>query len=384
MAETGVQADGLVVVTTHATDPARAVADIAARMEGVDLAGGLVFCSHTIERVALAEALVGLMPDRPLFGCTSAGEVSARGYDSESLVFIGFPASDFHLALLDFTELDRFDPGTARARVRQFAAKARQEAQDRLGEGLSHVGLFLVDGLSHREELLTMTAQEALGEVELIGGSSGDGMAFKETGVFFEGCFHGDAAVIGLLSSRRAMHAFSANHYRPGADRLVITEADAETRTVAEINAAPAAEEYLRLVGKPGAELDTAFFAAHPLMVRTGGEYHVRSIRSVNPDGSLTFYCAIDRGVVMTVGEPVDRVAGMAMMLDRIGNRVGAIDHVIAFDCVLNRVDAEHRQVARKVSDLYRKSRVVGFNTYGEQFGAAHMNQTISGLAIGR
>jgi hypothetical protein len=39
-----------------------------------------------------------------------------------------------------------------------------------------------------------------------------------------------------------------------------------------------------------------AFFAAHPLMVRAGGDYHVRSVQSANPDGSLTFYCAIDEG----------------------------------------------------------------------------------------
>ncbi|WP_240654868.1 FIST N-terminal domain-containing protein [Croceicoccus ponticola] len=384
MAESDVRTDGLVVVSTHAADPVAAVADIAASIDGVPIAGGLVFCSHRYARDALAKALGELMPGKPLFGCTSAGEVGASGYDSDSIVFIGFPADAFHLKLLPFHDLDRFTAEPARKAVRQLAAEARGEAQEGLGDQLSHVAIFLVDGLSHREEILTMTAQESLGDIDLIGGSSGDGLAFRETGVFFDGRFQRDAAVIGLLSSSRPIHVFSENHYQPGAQRMVITEADAETRTVFEINAAPAAEEYLRLIGEPGAELDLAYFATHPLMVRTGGAYHVRSIQSVNPDGSLTFYCAIDRGVVMTIGEPKDRIAGMERTFAAAEAKVGTLDHIVAFDCVLNRIDSESRQLGREIAGLYERARVVGFNTYGEQFRAAHVNQTFTGLAVGR
>jgi len=380
----GAASDALVVVSTDAADPAAAVARIAAAIAGVPLAGGLVFCSHRYDRDVLAGALGGLMPGQPLFGCTSAGEVGAEGYENDTIVFVGFPAAAYHLRLLTFRDLDEFDPERARQSVRQLSAEARGAAGALLGDNLSHVAIFLVDGLSHREELLTMTAQEALAEIDLIGGSSGDGLAFKETGVFFDGRFQRDAAVIGLLSSSRPIHVFSENHYSPGAQRMVITEADAETRTVYEINAAPAAEEYVRLVGEPGATLDLGYFATHPLMVRTGGAYHVRSIQSVNPDGSLTFYCAIDRGVVMTIGEPKDWMGGMEQTLAEVKRKIGEVDHVIAFDCVLNRIDGERRQLDRAIADLYRRSRVVGFNTYGEQFRSAHVNQTFTGLALGR
>ena len=57
---------------------------------------------------------------------------------------------------------------------------------------------------------------------------------------------------------------------------------------------------------------------------------------------------------------------------------------IIAFDCVLNRIDAEQRQISRAVSELYGRHRVIGFNTYGEQYHALHVNQTFSGLAIGK
>jgi hypothetical protein len=119
-------------------------------------------------------------------------------------------------------------------------------------------------------------------------------------------------------------------------------------------------------------------------MVRAGGVYHVRAIQTANPDGSLTFYGAVDRGIVLSVGEPVDRLARTEAFFARLRTEFGEVDHVLGFDCVLNRIDAETRQITRAISDIYAANRVAGFNTYGEQFRAAHLNQTFSCLVIGR
>jgi len=74
----------------------------------------------------------------------------------------------------------------------------------------------------------------------------------------------------------------------------------------------------------------------------------------------------------------------MEKLFNEISDHIGSVDRIIAFDCVLNRIDAEQRQISRDVSRLYSEHRVVGFNTYGEQYHALHVNQTFSGLAIGR
>lgn len=380
-----VLADALVVVSSHHSDPVAAVAEVVTGVGSRPLAGALLFCSHRYPRRPLAEALKGRFGNIPLIGCTSAGELSPRGYDQDSLVFIGFPAGDFRMGLHCFDDLDDFDPVAGRGAIR--ALNAAMDQAD-LASGLTphpnRAAIFLVDGLSHREELLAMTVQEALGETQLVGGSSGDGMLFRETGILVGDRFVQDAAVVAILSSHRPMRAFTANHYSPGAEKMVVTAADPAARVVYQINARPAADEYLRVAGRTGEQLDAAFFAAHPPMVRAGGSYHVRSIQSVNPDGSLTFYCAIDNGIVLSIGEPVDRLAQLEQLFSGLEAGLGGIDHVIGFDCVLNRIDAEQRQLQRAVSDLYARRGVVGFNTYGEQFRAAHINQTLSGLAIGR
>ena len=369
--------------SSHSEDPRTAMEEIMRQIGDDPLAGLLIFCSHRYDRDALARAINLNSEGLPVIGCTSSGELTEAGYDQDSLTCIGFPRSAFHFVSHCFDDVENFDPVSAREAIRALAAIADRDSRQ-LGEKINHVALFLVDGLSHREELLTMTIQDALGDIPLIGGSSGDGLAFRETAIFNGGRFHQRAAVVAILSSARPMHVFKSQHYQPGASKMVVTGAISQDRIVTEINAEPAAAEYLRLAGHAGEALGVEFYAAHPPMVRAGGEYHVRSIQSANPDGSLSFYCAIDEGIVLTIGEPLDRIACMEKLFAKIRDQIGSVDRILAFDCVLNRIDAEQRQISRDVSKLYSEHRVVGFNTYGEQYHALHVNQTFSGLAIGR
>jgi hypothetical protein len=152
---------------------------------------------------------------------------------------------------------------------------------------------------------------------------------------------------------------------------------------VFELNAEPAALEYARSVGVEPSSLAPMSFAAHPVIVRIGGDYYCRSIQRVNPDNSLSFFCAIDDGVVLTVAEPKDMVKSMAAELERLDAAIGGVDLVLGFECVLRRLDAENRQVKHMISDLYQRYHVAGFHTYGEQFNAMHLNQTFTGVAIG-
>ena len=91
----------------------------------------------------------------------------------------------------------------------------------------------------------------------------------------------------------------------------------------------------------------------------------------------------IDEGVVLTLGEARNILDGLDSLFDGLESAVGGIDRIVGFDCVLNKIEAEQRQLTREVSRMFVEHRVTGFNTYGEQFHALHVNQTFSGLAIG-
>jgi hypothetical protein len=118
-------------------------------------------------------------------------------------------------------------------------------------------------------------------------------------------------------------------------------------------------------------------------VVRVGGEYYCRSIQKMNADGSLSFFCAIDDGIVLSIAQPKGMVESTRSALKDIRERLGGIDLVLGFDCVLRRLDARNRQVFRDMSELYRANNVIGFGTYGEQYRSMHLNQTLTGIAFG-
>lgn len=369
--------------STCIDDPVDAAQQLFRALDPQTLAGVLLFCSSRYRLDALAAAINDCTEGLTVIGCTSSGEITPGGIAEGTITAIGFPASHFTLNATRFEDLDNFDDGDAQRSVRSLVAAAGEAARS-LGTHINRAAIFLVDGLSHREEMLTVTVQDALGEIPLIGGSSGDGLDFKETFVFHDGQFRRDAALVAILSSTRPMKVFRSQHYQPGTVKMVITGADPVGRVVSEINAEPAAAEYARLTGVTVDQLGLGVFSSRPPMVRAGGEYYVRSIQSANPDGSLTFYCAIDEGVVLTLGEGRDIIDGLETLFADLDVAVGGIDRIIGFDCVLNKVEVEQHQLTRRVSAMYVERRVTGFNTYGEQFHALHVNQTFSGLAIGK
>ena len=186
-----------------------------------------------------------------------------------------------------------------------------------------------------------------------------------------------------LVRTRRAFRLFTMEHFVPSETRMVITEADPLTRVVTEINAEPAGREYARLVGLDVDKLTPMIFAAHPVMVKVGGRYYVRAIQKVNDDGSLTFFCAIDKGLVLTVAKGTDIIRNLADRFAAIRAEIGRPQLVIGCECILRSLELEQKQLKAEAGRLLAAQNIVGFNTFGEQFQSMHVNQTFTGAAIG-
>lgn len=375
-------ASGVRAASSDLADPDLAVAAVMRSLDPGSLAGLILFSSSHYDLDRLSAALSDWTRGLAVIGCTTSQEIAPGGLRQGSVTAVGFPSADFTFHTARFEALDRFDTAEAGQIVRALVTEAAVGAMH-LGEPRSRVALFLVDGHSHREEMLTFTLQEALAEIPLIGGSSVDSGA-AETFVFHNGEFRSDAALVAILTSRRPMHVFRSHFYTPGTVKMVVTGVSSVERVVHEINARPAAREYARLVGVAVEDLGTGVFASHPPMVRAGGEYYCRSIQAANPDGSLTFSCAIDEGVVLTLGQANDIMGNFEALFDGLRAELGSVDRIIGFDCLLNSVEVAQRQLRNAVSELFSRERVVGFQSFGEQFHALHVNQNFCGLAIGR
>jgi hypothetical protein len=364
------------------TDPAVAVRELHEAVAQPDTALVVFFCSSAYDLDALAGELHRRFAGVTLIGCTTAGEITPVGYQEGSIT--GFSIGGLGSRAVT-TRIDCLGDCAISA-----GFLAGEELMTRLAQGGPPVtdsntfGLMLIDGMSAREEVVVSTIHWGMGTIPLLGGSAGDDMHLSNTFVYHDGAFRNNAAVLALVQIDAPFRTFNTKHFRGTEEKLVVTKADPERRLVLELNAAPAAAEYARIVGCKVSDLSAEIFGERTLMVKIGGEFYVRSIQKAGADGSLTFYSAIEQGVVLTLASPGDLVADLRDMFAGLQGEIGPPQLVIGFDCVLRGLEMERRQVRHAAGRLMCDNNVVGFATYGEQYQAMHLNHTFTGVAIGR
>ncbi|WP_312257542.1 nitric oxide-sensing protein NosP [Stutzerimonas nitrititolerans] len=356
--------------------------DLARQLIHPHLGFVLFFCSAEYDLPALGDALQQYFGGVRLVGCTSAGEITAQGYSRSCVSAIGFDHRSFSIACELIDEMERFSLIDAQQLVERLGSACRSNSLAPI-KGHSFA-LTLLDGLSSREEQVLAALSAAFGSIPHFGGSAGDDNHLSDTHVYYDGRFHSGAAIVVLVNTWLDFEVFTTHHILPNGEKLVVTRADSNGRRVFELNAEPAAEEYARLIGVPVPELDHRLFAAHPLAVRINEQYYVRSIQKVNDDLSLTFYCAVENGIVLTAMQPGPLMPNLEALFRRLEQRLGPPLLTIGCDCFLRRLEIEANGASEQVSAFLRRQQVIGFNTYGEQFNGMHINQTFTGVAIGR
>lgn len=373
---------GVTTAKSRATTVIEAAAEIAARLPADGLAMVLVFLSPYYDPERFVAEMTAHFGETPIYGCTTAGELTPDGCEENSVVALAFSANDFNVVARPIVNLARF----SNEEGRKIGSELQQELlrRDSDVEVRQSFGLVLIDGMCRREEAIMSAINASLDNIPIVGGAAGDGLRFERTWVFFNGRAHTDAAVLMLLSTSLPFRLFTCDNLEPTSTKMVVTEADIEQRVVKELNGEPAVEEYSRAVGISDDGLDAFSFASHPVLVKVGRAHYARSIQQARPDGSLSFFCAIDEGIVFTVAKSYNPVSATREVFARLHDEIGEVSIYIGFECISRRFAAKQHQVAREMSELYRENRVIGFHTYGEQYGSMHMSHTLTGVAIGR
>ncbi|RFC63355.1 hypothetical protein DYI37_09915 [Fulvimarina endophytica] len=376
---------GIETAVYRGCDPAGACAFAREAASGRDFTMMIAFADRSLPSAEMARLLKRDVEVPTQVCSTTAGGIGPFGYLDGCVVFVFFPAESFEAlaAVVPAISSSGLEHGTTVAGelYERFERHVRHR-HPHGGEEGSVFALTFIDGLSNHEEVVVAAIQRGLPNLPLVGGSAGDGLAFERTRVCLDGRAHEDAAIVCLVWTTVPFAVFKSDHYRPTETRFVVTGCDPERRLVTELNGVDAATEYASLLGLDARNLTPFSFAAYPLAVRVGGEHYCRSIRRVEPDG-LSFFCAMEEGVVLTIAEVGDMVGSLCGELSRVSDEVGGIDLALGFDCILRRIEAEERQLSRRVADVFRQHNVFGFTTYGEQFSSMHLNQTMTGIAFG-
>lgn len=361
---------------SHAKTESDAVREAIAGFNADSICFVLFFMPDHLDPDKVAQEISGQMHSAAVFGCSTAGQITSVGYESDALLLLAFPKRHFRCSS---TLIKPLKPGSIERTANQ--AKVLADRFPRTGNWKT-VALVIADGMSKQEDLLVAALNAGLGDIPVFGGSAGNGLAFNETYVVHGGVAHTNAALLLLIETDLAFGGVGFDHFRPTDRQMVVTHAVPEERLVLEINGVPAAREYARYVGCPVEELSPIVFAKNPVLVRNGKSWHVRAIQQVAEDGGLWFLSAIDDGLVLTLGQGTEIRRTLTNGLEQCRNKNGSPDFVIGFDCYLRRLEIEQNNLVEDVSRILRKNRVFGFNTYGEQHLGVHVNQTFVGVAF--
>ncbi len=362
--------------SSNAPDAVDALRECLSQIDLADCRFVLFFVPNTFDRNALSAELGAALNGVPAFGCTTAGQITGEGYETDSLLVMGFPKAHFRCASI---LLDRISGRS----VGDFAEITKKHAERfRHTHGWNRLALLFTDGMSNQEDILASTLDTVLEGLPIFGGSAADGLNFGATYVLHDGRFHEDTAVLLMLETDLEFQSLNFDHFLPTDLRLVITRADPEKRLVYEINGAPAAQEYARLIGCPVDRLCPQVFAENPMLILYKHNHYVRAVRDVVAEDALSFMAAIDDGLIMTLGQGQERIETLRRGLDRQNPAGQTPDFILGFDCILRKLEFEEKQLLGPVSAVLRDHRVLGFSTYGEQHAGVHMNQTFVGIAF--
>lgn len=339
----------------------------------------LIFCSSNYDLKSLGTEIKKVFGER-VFCCTTSGEISSAGYTKSSIVATGISSAKMKFHKFRINDVTDFDA--------EYAKKISKEFYDLIKgselKNAKYLGLLIIDGLSLQEDKMIALLSKHLDTVEIVGGSSADDLRFISTHIYDDGTFKQNSAELLIIETEIPFISFKTQHFEPTEKKLVITDADTTTRIVYEINGEKAALEYAKILGIDVKELDTQIFAKYPVMLNVGGNWYIRSIGKMNDDYSLTFFCAIDVGLVLTVAKGNDILSNLKNQLTEIRNELGGISLIIAFDCILRRLEVEQNNLTDEMNKILSSENIIGFNSYGEQCQFVHVNQTLTGIAFGK
>lgn len=359
-----------------ASTPREAVEEAAQSADIAATCFVLAFIPQSLDADETCKALGTRLPSLPVFGCTTAGQITSDGYEDEALLLLFFPRAHFRCASVLFDELAPISTTRVASVAQRMAKTFRYTA------GWNRLALLFSDGLSKQEDLLISTLDTVLAGWPTFGGSAADGFRFEKSFVLHNGQAHENAAVLLLVETDLEFQGLGVDHFLPVGAPIVITAADPDERIVYEIDGAPAALAYAHLVGCPVDQLSPEVFSENPMLIRHNRKHFVRAVRGVSDNHAMSFLAAIDDGLVLTLGRGREIIETLETGLTISDPRGSAPDFILGFDCALRKLEFEKKQLHRKVSDILRKHRVYGFNTYGEQHFGIHMNQTFVGVAF--
>lgn len=304
------------------------------------------------------------IPDIPVIGCSTAGEISSGGVATGTLSLIAMHFGSTHIkcATADLTSGD-----TSYKAGKEIARQLTQldlKAVFTLGPGVNVNGSEFVKGIS----------ESVGGAVIVTGGLAGDGTNFKQTYTLLgHDTFTDKAVAFGLYGKEVRIGSGSRGGWKPFGPSRRVTKSSANV--LYELDGKPALALYKEYLGEKAAELPSSGLLYPFAILREDRSTTglIRTILDVNHDDqSLVFAGDMPEGsIVCLMHSDTDAlVEGSENAADEASNNVKSGEGVaLLISCVGRRlvmgtdVDEEIEAVQKSLGDGIS---IAGFYSYGE------------------
>lgn len=342
----------------------------------------LLFCSTQQCAGEVAAEFRKRFPSAIVVGCTTTGEQLNGKHLRGSLVAVSIESDHLEWSPALLPDLNTLDEERVNSAVDYMFANLN--ADPHLIDVNEYFCLCFVDGLSMREESLSSWLADALEGVPLVGGSAGDDLHFVQTQVILNDRSYSNSAVLLLARSKLPFRLLKHQQFQATNNALVVTKADPATRRIIELDGMPAITAYADALGLQESDITGGVIQGNPVVFSTNGDLYVRSIRQIETDGSISFFCAVEEGMVLQFGEDLGLLQSIEVQLEEFKKQFGRADLLISFNCVLRALETAEKKLQCELERTYQDSckTCIGFDTYGEQFNGLHINQTLVGLAL--
>jgi len=356
-------------------------AGVEAAKQAADKLGGapdflLVLSSIALKHPEVISGIHSAYPDVPLIGASTAGEITAEGAKTESVVVMAMKSDQMH-----FTAgkggVVKDDPRKA---GRMLAEDIKSRAKEEVTAMIVFTDVLGGNGTEVHRGILDVYGSD----FTVIGSAAADDLNFKQTFEYYNGeVLSGYTVGVGL--SGKYTKAFGAKHgwEKVGASRKVTK---AKGTTVIEIDGKPAFELYKEYLGEKADDLKqgilTQIGLTYPMGMSVEGieGFMIRTPLILNPDGSIVCGAEVIEGSTVNI------------MLGTLQNAVGAAEQVahnvmsefhssrpsavFISDCIARKKlygASSNKEIDSVTAIIGKDVPIIGFYSYGQHapvFGA--------------
>lgn len=329
----------------------------------------IVLSSVAMHHPEVIGGVESALPQIPMVGASTAGEITSVGPDKETVVAMALRSDQMH-----------FTPGLGKAvkgDEREAGRTLAQNIKDHAPEEVTSMIIFS-DVLGANGTEISRGVLDVFGESFLmVGGAAGDDSNFKDTHEYYNGqILSGYTVGVGLSGNYKK--AFGAKHgWEPiGASRTVTK---AKGTTVYEIDGKPAFETYKEYFGERAPQFKESILntmaITYPLGMQTPGShgYMIRVPLVFNDDGSIVFGAEVIEGstVHIMIGSQEKTMQAAREVAQNVAAEFGENKPKALFisDCIARKklFGPDHNKEIDDVTNIIGKDvPLIGFYSYGQ------------------